>query len=114
MGNYHFRIECEENGFCFKLYPNNFHRIPMGISNLFPNRKEAEKGLENFKFFIKSTPDIFTLFAWKKENELFKYCMRENIYSLNFVNKGGYTRVASLKDGLLSVKRNIDATIKIE
>lgn len=114
MGYYHFRIEIEKTGFRFKLYPSNNNSQPMGISNLFPTRAEAEKGLEDFRFLVSSSPDILTLFSWKQEGKHFKYKLLENSHNIDFNNYGGYEQESRLKKSLLSIKYHIDAELMID
>lgn len=111
MGYHYFRIETENAGFRFKLYPCNSHTQPMGTSNLFPTKAEAEKGLEHFRFLVRSSADIFALFSWKQNGKHFKYKLLENSYGIDFNNERGYEQESRLKKSLISIKDHIDAKL---
>ena len=73
MSRYKYKIQKEENGYVFRLYPNNSDSKPIGVSGeLFSNATEARRALQVFKDII-NTSDVMQLLKYGKISDL-KWC----------------------------------------
>jgi len=108
---YKFRIEKEDKGYVFRLYPNNNNKQPIADSKVYKTKAICKNALEEFRIFVRTNNAEAFLEVEKVGNKYIPSIVENGNILFHRKNMPYDTNKAECSQWIERIKNNIDAPL---